>query len=142
MLRSPNSTQTAMDPQVFLNPSFRYAVVGATTNQEKYGYRVLQDLHGAGFTVVGVNPKYREVAGIPCFASLGELPWHPDVLVVVVPPAVGLQVLEQAAKLLIKKLWFQPGAESNETSALAQKLGVAVNDPGTCIMVARRLAAS
>lgn len=130
-----------MDAQVFLHPGYKYAVVGATTNQQKYGYRVLQDLHGAGFPVVGVNPKYQDIGGIPCYPNLGALPWHPDVLVVVVPPAVGLQVLAQAAQLSMRKVWFQPGAESDDISAQAAKLGVTVNDPGTCIMVARRLAA-
>lgn len=131
-----------MDAQVFLQPSYKYAVVGATTNQQKYGYRVLQDLHGAGLPVVGVNPKYQDIAGIPCYPSLGELPWHPDVLVVVVPSTVGLQILEQAAKLSMTKLWFQPGAESDEILTLAQKLSLTLNDPGTCIMVARRLSSA
>lgn len=130
-----------MDAQAFLQSGYRYAVVGATTNELKYGYRVLQDLHCAGITVVGVNPKYRAITGIPCYPSLGELPWHPDVLVVVVPPAVGLQILEQAAKLSMTKLWFQPGAESEAIAAQAQRLGLSLNDPGTCIMVARRLLA-
>lgn len=128
-----------MDAQVFLQPSLRYAVVGATTNEQKYGFRVLQDLHGAGLSVVGVNPKYKDINGISCYPSLGELPWHPDVLVIVVPPVVGLKIMEQAAKLSINKLWFQPGAESDEISALAKQLGLTLNDPGTCIMVARRL---
>lgn len=100
---------------------------------------MLQDLHGAGLPVVGVNPKYTNIASIPCYPSLGNLPWHPDVLVIVVPPTVGVQVLEQAAKLSMKKIWFQPGAESDEIAALALKLGVTINDPGTCIMAARRL---
>ena len=128
-----------MDAQVFLQPGMKYAVVGATTNEGKYGHRVLQDLHSAGFAVVGVNPKYKDIGGIPCYPSLGELPWHPDVLVIVVPPDVGIKVIEQAARLSMKKLWFQPGAESDEITTLAQKLNLTVNDPGTCIMVARRL---
>jgi hypothetical protein len=128
-----------MDAQVFLQSGYRYVVVGATTNEQKYGYRVLQDLHGAGFQVVGVNPKYKEIAGIPCYPTLGELPWRPDVLVIVVPPAAGLQILVQAAKLSMEKIWFQPGAESEATAQLGKKLGLTLNDPGTCIMVARRL---
>jgi hypothetical protein len=116
--------------------------VGATTNERKYGYRVLQDLHGAGFQVVGVNPKYKAIGAIPCYPTLGDLPWHPDVLVVVVPPTVGLQIVEQAAKLSMQKLWFQPGAESDDIAARALTLGLTLNDPGTCIMVARGLGAA
>lgn len=130
-----------MDAQVFLKPGYRYAVVGASTNELKYGYRVLQDLHGAGLPVVGVNPKYTNIGSIPCSPSLGELPWHPDVLVVVVPPTVGIQILQEAAQLSMTKLWFQPGAESDEIAQLGQQLGLTLNDPGTCIMVARRLVA-
>ena len=139
MLRSPNSTQTSMDPQVFLNPNFRYAVVGATTNEAKYGYRVLQDLHSAGWNVVGVNPKYTKVADIPCYPNLGALPWKPDVVVSVVPPSVGDEILAQAKALSITRVWFQPGAESDNLMMHAKRLGITTNDPGTCIMVARRL---
>ena len=131
-----------MDAQAFLKPGYRYAVVGATTNEQKYGYRVLQDLHSAGFTVVGVNPKYADIGGIPCYPRLGDRPGPPHGLVIGVPPAGGLQVMEQAAKLSMQKLWFQPGAESDAIAARAQQLGLIVNDPGTCIMVARRLAAA
>jgi hypothetical protein len=88
-----------MEAQAFLKPGFRYAVVGATTNEQKYGYRVLQDLHGAGFSVVGVNPKYKDITGIPCYPGLGELPWKPDVVVVVVPPGVGILILEEAKRI-------------------------------------------
>lgn len=128
-----------MDAQAFLQPGFRYAVVGATTNTAKYGFRVLQDLHGAGLPVVGVNPKYREIAGIQCFPNLGALPWKPDVVIMVVPPAISVAMLEQAIHLGIRKAWFQPGAESPEAAAHAAKSRVEFNDPGTCIMVARRL---
>ncbi len=130
-----------MDAQAFLQPGYRYAVVGATTNTSKYGFRVLQDLHGAGMPVVGVNPKYREVAGIPCYPDLGSLPWKPDVVIVVVPAAVGLQVVEQAARLGIQKMWFQPGAESADIIKQVARHGLIMNDAGTCIMVARRLMA-
>ena len=68
-----------MDAQAFLKPGYRYAVVGATTNEQKYGYRVLQDLHSAGFTVVGFQPKYAGHCGMPWYPSLGALPCHPQV---------------------------------------------------------------
>ncbi len=130
---------TPMDAQAFLQPGFRYAVVGATTNTAKYGYRVLQDLHGAGLPVVGVNPKYTSITGIPCFPDLGSLPWKPDVVIVVVPPHVGVAVVEQAANLGMRRVWLQPGAESDAVLERARAHGMVTNDPGTCIMVARRL---
>lgn len=122
----------------FFIPGFRYAVVGATTDHTKYGYRVLMDLHKAGYAVVGVNPKYRDIEGVPVFSSLGQLPHKPDVVVFVLPPAIGLTILDEVAKFGIKLVWFQPGAESEEIQTKANLLGLTAQADGSCIMVARR----
>ncbi|MFA6042155.1 MAG: CoA-binding protein [Patescibacteria group bacterium] len=127
-----------MDTKVFFQKNFRYAVVGATTNVEKYGFRVLQYLHAHQLDVVGVNPKYSSVSGVPCYASIEAIPKKPDVLVFVVPPQIGLHILHEAHHYGFTKIWFQPGAESQETTILAGHLGMTVNDPGTCIMVEHR----
>lgn len=122
----------------FLQKSFRYAVVGATTNQVKYGYRVAKDLSSAGFEVVGVNPKYQQIDDVLCVASLTDVQPKPDVVVFVVPPTVGLGLLSEVKVLDINKVWFQPGAESEEIRAKAAELGLQAMADGSCIMVARR----
>jgi len=122
----------------FIDKDFNYAVVGATIDQSKYGYRVLKDLYGAGFKVVGVNPKYHGIEGIPCYPSLFELPQKPDVAVFVVPSTVGLGMLAEVKKFGINKVWFQPGAESEEIRLRAKELGLEAVADGGCIMVARR----
>jgi uncharacterized protein len=127
-----------VSPYEFINKWFSYALVGATTNKDNYGYRVLVDLQKAGFNVVGVNPKYTEIEGVPVYPSLQELPQNPDVVIFVVPPKVGLDMLPQVAKLSIKKVWFQPGAESEEIRVRARELGVEIIADGSCIMVSRR----
>ena len=127
-----------MQPEEFLSKAFSYALIGATTNKGKYGYRVLMDLHGAGLKVVGVNPKYQEIEGVRVYPSLKEVPKKPDVAVFVVPPEVGVKVLDEVADLGIKKAWFQPGAESDHVRARANELGIEAQADGSCIMVARR----
>jgi len=122
----------------FLNRSFTYAVVGATTNTDKYGYRVLKDLAGAGFNVIGVNPKYTGIDGIPVYPTVADIPEKPDVLSVVVPPEVGLTILDEAKAAGISKLWFQPGAESQAIQDKAKLLGLDIMADGSCIMVERK----
>lgn len=126
------------DPHTFLAPTLSYAVVGATTNKDKYGYTVLKDLAGAGLHVVGVNPKYKSIDGVPIYQTLADIPQRPDVAVVVVPPTVGLTILEEAKSAGIAKLWFQPGAESEMIRSSAKRLGLAVQADGSCIMIERR----
>ena len=91
-----------------------WAVVGASANPQKYGYKVYKRLLTEGYKVFAVNPNCKEIEGDPCYNSLRDLSELPGAVSVIVPPVVGLNVLEQAAQQRIKRLWFQPGAESNE----------------------------
>lgn len=101
-----------------------WAVVGASVNKQKFGYKVLKRLMEEGYKVYPVNPNYEEIDGIKCYPSLRDLPELPGAVSVIVPPAAGLAVLEEAAELGIKKLWFQPGAECDEILKKAEKLGL------------------
>jgi predicted CoA-binding protein len=122
----------------FFNPLFRYAVVGATTNREKYGYTVLKDLQQAGLQVVGVNPKYTEIEGTHIYPTLTDIPDRPDVTIFVVPPEVGLSLLPEVSRLGIARVWFQPGAESDTIRQRIHELKLKGVADGTCIMVVRR----
>ncbi|MFC1662831.1 CoA-binding protein [Patescibacteria group bacterium] len=126
-----------MKPKDFINHSYHYAVVGATTNQSKYGYQVLMDLNDGDYQVVGVNPKYNEIEGISVYPSLKEVPNMPDVAVAVVPPEVGLKIIDEAKLLGIKKMWFQPGAESEAIRQKCVANGILAMASGACIMIER-----
>jgi len=128
----------AMRVEEFFSKGFSYAVVGATTDHEKYGYTVLKDLSRAGYSVTGVNPKHREIDDIHCVPTLKDVQPKPDVVVLVVPPPVGLGLLSEVKALDIEKVWFQPGAESQEIRVKAAELGLTAMADGSCIMVARR----
>ncbi len=65
------------------------AVIGASTSTGSVGHIVLRNLASGGFggTLWAVNPKYREVAGTPCFPTVAALPEAPDLAVLCTPPA-------------------------------------------------------
>lgn len=126
----------------FINPDFKYAVVGATTNQAKYGYRVLMDLKYAGFDVVGVNPKYKEIEGVPIYPTLADIPDKPDMAVFVIPAAAGVKVLDQAKELGIARVWFQPGAEDDAVKKRIRDLELDGSADGACIMIVRKALAN
>ena len=129
---------TEVDIASFFSPHYLYAIVGASADREKYGYRVLKDLAGAGYRVVGVNPHLRELEGVSVYPNLASLPHRPDVAVVVVPPHIGLAILNQADRLGIRKVWFQPGAESQEIQQRIAEFNLTGVADGRCIMVTRR----
>lgn len=118
----------------FINKDFIYAIVGATQNQQKYGYKVLVDLKNKGYNVVPINPKYEEVAGLKCYPALISMDDRPDVVVLVVGEENAKKIVQNCIDSSLTKLWFQPGSEYDEAVALAKSAGLNIVI-GECIMV-------
>jgi predicted CoA-binding protein len=115
-----------------------WAVVGASTNPEKYGHRIFRTLRAAGYTVYGVNPRGGEIDGESLYPSLAGLPVAPAVVDIVVPPKVTELVVRECAELGLTRVWMQPGAESDEAIAFCAEHGIdAVY--GACAMVHKRM---
>lgn len=107
----------------FINKDFIYAVVGATQNQDKFGYKVLVDLKDKGYKVIPVNPKYEEVAGLTCYPALISLEDRPDVVILIVGEENAKKIVQNCIDSSLTKLWFQPGSEYDEAVALAKSAG-------------------
>ncbi len=77
----------------------RVAIVGATP-QVGFAFNIHRNILNFGFEgeVFGVNPKYQEVLGTPCYPTLDAIPGGVDQAVIVVPSYAVLGVLEQAKR--------------------------------------------
>jgi len=121
----------------FLDKKNVFAVVGASRNPKKYGHQVYKDLRNAGYRVYPVNPNTNEILGDKCYPSLEDLPVKPDVADLVVPPKVTEQVVKTCKRLGIKKVWMQPGSESETAISFCRENGMDVVH-GVCVMVERK----
>lgn len=111
-----------------------WAVVGASENPEKFGYKITARLLKAGREVFPVNPQPGSINGAEFFPSLAALPKLPDVVDLVVPPAVAIKIVDECANLGIKRIWFQPGTRSEEALTRCKEFGIqAVAD--SCVLV-------
>jgi predicted CoA-binding protein len=113
-----------------------WAVVGVSQDPAKFGTRVFRTLRDAGYTVYPVNPKGGELDGAPVYRSLAELPEKPEVVDLVVPPAVTEQVVQAAHELGLDRIWMQPGSESENAIEYCHQHGMQVVY-GVCAMVHR-----
>lgn len=114
-----------------------WAVVGASQDRSKFGYRVFDTLRRAGYTVYPVNPKGGELDGATVYASLADLPETPEVVDLVVPPAVTEQVVKEMHRLGLSRVWMQPGSESQAAIRYCQENGIQVVYDA-CAMVHKR----
>ncbi len=112
-----------------------FGVVGASTSREKYGNKVLRCYLQKGRRAVPVHPREAAIEGVPCVASVAELPADVQSISVITPPAVTEQVVEQAVARGIRNVWMQPGAESPRAVARCEAAGVNVIADGTCVLV-------
>ncbi|NMB08765.1 MAG: CoA-binding protein [Tissierellia bacterium] len=100
-----------------------WAVVGATANKDKYGYKIWKKLKEHNYEVYGVNPNYEEIEGDKIYSSLKDLPKKVDVIDLVVPPKISNNVLDQAKELDIEYIWFQPETFDDNIIEKAENLG-------------------
>lgn len=102
------------------------AVIGASTDRSKFGNKAVRAYAQQGFTVWPVNPKEPVVEGLPAFASIADVPGRPNLVSVYLPPPVLLKVLPAIAAKGCDELWLNPGTESPEVLAEAERLGLNV----------------
>lgn len=114
-----------------------FAVVGVSTNKQKYGYKVYQDLKRGGYSAYPVNPRCQDIYSDRCYPDLDSLPEKPDVVGFVCPPGVTEDIVRQLPALGVDKAWMQPGAESKEAIAFCDQNGIKVLHD-ICVMVEMR----
>lgn len=86
--------------EAFLRPR-AIAVIGASRDPRKIGYRVLRNIILSGFPadkVFPVNPNATEVMSLKCYASVLDIPEHIDLAVVAVPAESVPAVLEECGR--------------------------------------------
>ncbi|MBD3280396.1 CoA-binding protein [Candidatus Dojkabacteria bacterium] len=93
-----------------LDGEHTFAVVGASNNPEKYGYKIYKQLKEKGFEVYPINPREELIQGDKAYENLFQLPKQVDVLNFVVPPDVNKNVTKTAFEIGYKIFWYQPGS--------------------------------
>ena len=102
------------------------AIIGASNDRHKFGNKAVRAFQQQGYTVYPINPKESEVEGILAYKSVREVPVRPQMISVYVPPPVLLKLLPDIAAKGCEELWLNPGTESDEVLAEAQRLGLNV----------------
>ena len=101
-----------------------WAVVGATENPEKFGYKIYKLLREAGYKVYPVNLALSYIEGARCYPSLTSLPERPNAVSIVVSPKIGEMIIEECVEQGIKNVWLQPGANADNVVEAAKKAGL------------------
>lgn len=116
----------------------KIALIGASNDKEKFGNKIYLDLRLKGYNVIPINPNEELIEGDKAYSSLNVIDKLPDIVNFVVPPPIAIKVAQEAVKLGIKYLWFQPGSESKELENWLSNTNEIKYLINSCIMVDTR----
>ena len=102
------------------------AIIGASNDRAKFGNKAVRAFRQQGYVVYPVNPKEIEIEGLPVYKNILDVPARPQMVSVYVPPTTLLKILPDIAAKGCDELWLNPGVESDEVLAEADRLGLNV----------------
>ena len=100
------------------------AVVGLSAEWHRPSYFVAKYLQQHGYRVIPVNPRYTEVLGERCYASLREIDGPVDMVDVFRRSADVPPIAEQAIAIGARCLWQQLGVINVEADRMAREAGL------------------
>jgi predicted CoA-binding protein len=113
----------------------RVAVLGASTNEERYSYKAVEMLKEHGHQPVPVHPKGHEVLGIKALTSLDKIDEPVDTLTMYVGPKVSDSELDNIIRLAPRRVVFNPGAENPNLAQKLRSAGIEVVEACTLVLL-------
>jgi predicted CoA-binding protein len=104
------------------------AVVGASANQDRDSYKVMESLIQHGYQIFPINPNEEGnlILGQLCYADLSSVSGEIDMVDVFRDEDEVIGITKEAIKIGAKVLWTQLDIISEEASELAKKAGLKV----------------
>jgi predicted CoA-binding protein len=112
----------------------KIAVIGASRSGKKFGNSAAKELMNRGYEVFFIHPNTDTIDGHPTYPNLRAVQDLVETLWVSVHPSQVSEILQEAAKVGLKKIWLQQGAESPDLLVLGQQLDLNIIT-GKCILM-------
>ena len=100
------------------------AVVGLSADWFRPSFFAAKYMQEHGYRVIPVNPKYREVLGQKCHASLRDIGDKVDIVDVFRKTADVMPIAEDAIAIGARVLWQQLGVNNEAAAAKARAAGL------------------
>lgn len=100
------------------------AVIGASTNRDKFGNKAVRAYLKQGHDVYPVNPNEDTIEGLKAYKSILDVPVDVDSILVYLPPKITLKALDDIAKKGADQLYLNPGSEDDAVVSRAKELGL------------------
>ena len=100
------------------------AIVGLSAQWFRPSYFAAKYMLEHGYTVIPVNPNYREILGQKCYTSLRDIPVAVDIVDCFRKTEDILPIADDAIAIRSKVLWQQLGVKNVEAARKAEAAGL------------------
>jgi uncharacterized protein len=119
----------------------RIAVAGVSRGTGSAANPVFRKLRDSGYEVFPVNPNASTVEGVQCYPDLGSIPGDLDGVVAATHPDASLEVVRQALRRKVPRIWFHRsfgrGSVSDEATRACASGGIRCIVGGCPLMYCR-----
>ena len=102
------------------------ACVGLSANWYRPSFFAAKYLQEHGYRVIPVNPRYQEILGERCYASLSEIAEPIDVVQLFQRTDKVQPFVDDAIKMGVKVVWMQLGIVNQQAAEQAREAGLEV----------------
>ncbi len=94
----------------------RIAIAGVSRDANDFSRKVFEEFRSRGYTVVPVNPAAETIRGIPCYASVSDIRPPVKAVLIMTPPRIARDVLNDCADAGIELVWLHKGVGQGAVS--------------------------
>jgi uncharacterized protein len=111
------------------------AVLGASSNPERYSNRAVLLLLEKGYQVIPVNPAMPDIAGLPPVATLSDIRVAVDTVTLYVNASISSAQEGGLLRLRPRRVIFNPGSENRGLRIKLEAAGVETVEACTLVML-------
>jgi len=111
------------------------AILGASSNPERYAYKAFQSLVNHGHLPLLVNPKLMELEGARIYSSLKDIDIHVHTVTVYVSANISNEIKNELIQMRPDRVIFNPGSENPSLQAELAKACIPVMEACTLVLL-------
>lgn len=115
---------------------YNVAVLGASSNPERYSFKAVKSLADAGHTVFPVHPSEKPVNGLRCYPNLASIDSPLNTVSIYLSEKNSTPLIDEILQSNPMRIILNPGAENEELKSRCESAGIYVQEACTLVLIA------
>lgn len=115
--------------------AYNVAVLGASSNPERYSYKAVMTLMEYGHNVYPVHPSQKPINEVKCYPNLSAISDKIDTITVYLGEKNSTPLIDEIINARPRRVILNPGAENNVLKQKCEAAGITVTKACTLVLL-------